>query len=183
VVIVASLLQPGYSQTINFVSDLDVGPYALIQNVNFVIFGLLSLGLALGLRSSLPAPQGRTLKAGVWLVIIFSLGVLFAGVFPEDYLSQGPHNLVSATAFLSIIAAQLLIWRGLKNTDSTVWGVYRTYSLISGFLSFALLILLRVAIFTDITPGLAQRAFLAVPWIWIGVTGKTACLWPKNQNY
>jgi hypothetical membrane protein len=132
----------------------------------------LSTGLALGLRSGLPVPQGRALKAGVWFVIIYGLGVLFAGVFPENYLSQGPHNLVSSTAFVSIIAAQLLIWQGLRSKDSAVWGRYRTYSLISGLLSIILVILLKVAItYYPDYQGLAQRAFLAVPWIWIGITG------------
>lgn len=124
-VIIESLLRPGYSQTYNFISDLCVGTYAIIQNINFVIFGLLIIGFALGLRGGLPSPKGRALKAGVWLVVISGLGVLFAGVFPEDYLSGGPHNLVSATAFLAIIAAQFLIWRGLKSADTVVWGRYQ----------------------------------------------------------
>jgi len=145
-VIVESLLRPGYSQFYNFVSDLGVGPLAIIQNINFVVFGLLSFGLALGLRGGLPSSQGRALKAGVWFVIIFSLGVLLAGVFPENFLSQGPHNYVSATAFVAIIAAQLLIWLGLKSEDSAIWGGYKTYSLISGLLSIILVILLKVAI-------------------------------------
>jgi hypothetical membrane protein len=171
-VITASILRPDYSQTQNFVSDLGVGPYAIIQNTNFIIFGFLSIGLALGLRGGLPTPQGRALKAGVCLVIIYGLGILFAGVFPENYLSQGPHNLVSATAFISIIAAQLLIWQGLRNEDSAVWGRYRRYSLISGLLSIILVILLKIAMtyYVDYQ-GTAQRAFLAVPWIWIGITG------------
>jgi hypothetical membrane protein len=171
-VVVASLLRPGYSQIHNFISDLGVGPYAIIQNTNFIIFGLLIIGFALGLRGGLPAPQGRALKAGIWLIIIFGFGILFAGVFPENYLSQGPHNLASSTAFLSIIAAQLLIWQGLKNADDSVWGRYRTYSLISGLLTLILLLVLRVAISTSGDyQGAAQRAFLAVPWIWIALTG------------
>lgn len=168
-VVVASILRPGYSQTYNFLSDLGIGHYATIQNINFVIFGLLTIGFALGLQGGLPSPKGRALKAGVWLVLISGLGVLFAGVFPENYLGGSPHNIVSATAFLTIIAAQLLIWRGLKNANDAVWGRYRTYSLISGFLSIILLLVLRVAIGGDYQ-GLAQRAFLAVPWIWIEVT-------------
>ena len=181
--IIASLLRPGYSQTYNFVSDLGVGPLAIIQNVNFVIFGLLSIGFALGLKGGLPAPQGKALKAGIWFVIIFGLGVLFAGVFPEDYLSQGPHNFVSSIAFISIIAAQLLIWRGLKSADSEVWGRYRTYSLISGLLSIILLILLKVAMIDFVAyQGAAQKAFLAVPWIWIGVTGFKLYLLSKEQK-
>lgn len=169
-VIAASLLRPGYSQIYNFISDLGVGPYAIIQNINFVIFGLLVICFAFGLRDGLPVPQEKVLKASVWFVIIFGLGVLFAGVFPENYFFQGPHNLASAIAFLSIIAAQLLIWRGLKNVDNSVWRGYRTYSLVSGLLSIILLLVLRVAIGGDYQ-GAAQRAFLAVPWIWIEVTG------------
>jgi len=169
-VIIASLLRSGYSQIYNFISDLGVGPYAIIQNANFVIFGLLIIGFALGLRGGLPSPKKRALKVGVWLVVISGLGVLFAGVFPENYLGGRPHNMVSATSFLTIIAAQLLIWRGLKSADNAFWGRYRTYSLVSGFLSIILLLVLRVTIGGDYQ-GVAQRAFLAVPWIWIEVTG------------
>jgi len=179
-VIVASFLRPDYSQIYNFVSDLGVGPYAIIQNVNFVIFGFLVIVFSLGLRSGLSVSQGRALKAGIWFVTIFGLGVLFAGVFPEDYLSGVPHNLVSATAFLTIIAAQLLIWKGLKNADNYIWGKYRTYSLISGLLSIVLLLVLRVAIGGDYQ-GLAQRLFLAVPWIWIEVTGIKLYLMAKKE--
>lgn len=170
-VIVASLLRPGYSQIHNFISDLGIGPYAIIQNSNFVVFGLLSIGFALGLRDGLPVPQARSLKACVWLVVIFGFGILFAGVFPEDYLLGAPHTLASSTAFLSIIAAQLLIWRGLRSEDSAAWSRYREYSLTSGLLSIVMLVLLQVAISaTGAYQGLAQRAFL-LPWIWIEVTG------------
>jgi len=179
-VIVASFLRTDYNQIYNFVSDLGVGPYSIIQNVNFVIFGLLVIVFSLGLRSGLSVSQGRALKAGIWFVTIFGLGVLFAGVFPEDYLSGVPHNLVSATAFLTIIAAQLLIWKGLKNADNYIWGKYRTYSLISGLLSIVLLLVLRVAIGGDYQ-GLVQRLFLAVPWIWIEVTGIKLYLMAKKE--
>ncbi len=119
-VIIASLLRPGYSQAHNFISDLGVGSYAILQNANFVIFGLLSMGLAFGLRGGLPAQHLRAIRAGVWCVILFGLGIAFAGVFPEDYLSGGPHTLASSVAFLSIVAAQLLIWRGLPSADTSV---------------------------------------------------------------
>lgn len=166
-VAVASLLTPGYSQAHNFISDLGVGPYAIIQNANFVIFGLLSIGFAFGLRGGLPAPQGRALKAGAWFVVIFGFAMMLAGIFSEDYLSGIPHQQVSSLAFLAIIAAQLLIWHGLRREDAAVWGGYRTYSLICGLLS---LVLVWFSSSTDY-PGVAQRIFIAIPWIWIEVTG------------
>ena len=170
-VVIESLLRPGYSQYYNFVSDLGIGHLSILQNINFVVFGILTIGLAIGLKNGLPSPKTRTLKAGIWFVILFAIGVLLAGVFPESYLWAIPHNIVSATAFVAIIAAQLFIWQGLKDKDRTMWGRYAIYSLISGLLSLILVILLKVAMLYGFYPGLSQRAFLIVSWIWIGVTG------------
>src|SRR5664280_1472977 len=170
-VVIESLLRPGYSQYYNFVSDLGVGHLSILQNINFVVFGILTIGLAIGLKNGLPSPKTRTLKAGIWFVILFAIGVLLAGVFPESYIWAIPHNIVSATAFVAIIAAQISIWQGLKDKDRTMWGRYATYSLISGLLSLILIILLKVAMLYGFYPGLSQRAFLIVSWIWIGVTG------------
>jgi hypothetical membrane protein len=170
-VIIGSVLRPGYSQVSNFISDLGVGPYAILQNVNFIIFGILIILFTFGIRAGLPISQGRSLKIGIWLVLVSGLGIMGAGIFPEDVFFGVPHGLVSATAFVSIIAAQLLIWRGLKDADNSAWANYRTYCLVSGLLSAVLVIVLKVAIsdFSDYR-GLAQRVFLAIPWIWIEVT-------------
>lgn len=170
-VIVESLLRPGYSQLYNYVSDLGVGPLSILQNINFIIFGILTLVFGYGLRTGFPTPHTKAMKAGIIFFMIFSLGVLFAGVFPEDYLSQGPHNIVSSTAFIAIIIAQILVWQGLRDKDDKNWGKYRVYTLISGLLSFLLVILLKVAMLYGIYPGLVQRIFLLIPWIWVFITG------------
>jgi len=181
-VIVESLIRPGYSPVHNFVSDLGVGSLAILQNINFMIFGILTIGLGLGLHGSLPTPRGVSLKSSVLLVIIFGILIFFAGLFPENYGSGVLHTSVSAFAFLSIIAAQLLTWKGLKGMDTAIWGGYRIYSLISGLLSIIFLILLQVAI-SDFAAyqGLAQRLFLAIPWIWVGVTGLVLYSFIRNK--
>jgi hypothetical membrane protein len=170
-VIIGSLSRPDYSQFSNFISDLGVGPNAILQNVSFIVFGILIIMFTFGMRAGLPILQGRSSKTGVWLVLVSGLGIMGAGIFPEDVFFGIPHGLVSATAFVSIIAAQLLIWRGLKDTDPSVWANYRTYCLVSGLLSAVLVIVLNVAI-SDSSDyqGLAQRAFLAVPLIWVEAT-------------
>jgi len=58
-VIIESLLRPGYSQIYNFVSDLGVGPNAVLQNINFAIFGILSIFLLLGFAVDCHLYQGR----------------------------------------------------------------------------------------------------------------------------
>jgi hypothetical membrane protein len=175
-VAVESLLRQGYSQISNYVSELGVGSYAIIQNTNFIIFGLLSILFALGLEASLPATRGGSKKGVVWLVAVSGLGVVFAGVsllfirvFPDDYVF-GAHTLATFVAFLTLIAAQLLTWCALKNGDDALWGRYRTYSLVSGLIALALLLVLIFTLGTAYH-GATERAFIALPLIWLAITG------------
>jgi hypothetical membrane protein len=180
-VAIESMIRPGYSPFHNFVSDLGVGPLSILQNVNFMIFGILTIGLGLGLHGGLPKPMSRFLKSGIWLVVIFGVLIFFAGVFPEDYGTGVLHTIVSAFGFLTIIAAQLCVWRGLRGNE--IWRGYRTYSLISGLLSIIFLILLQISISNFAAyQGLAQRLFLAVPWIWIGITGLKLYFYIKTNE-
>lgn len=176
-VIVESLLRPGYSQISDVISDLGsanlVGPSAILQDVNFVVFGVLSVCFALALRGGLPGPRGRSSKIGIVFVALFGLSIVLAGIFqdsPSPYPSD-EHSAVSLIAFFSIIAAQLSIWRALGKTGDQSWAAYSRYSLTSGILS---IVFLLVAIFTNgqfpAYKGATQRVFLTVPWIWIGVT-------------
>ncbi len=186
-VIVESLLRPGYSQIYNNVSDLGIsGPYTIIQNMNFIISGLLSVSFAIGLGSTLPASRAGT--AAKWLVIVFGLGLIFAGVsllftgvFTEAYVVDA-HSLSSVIAFLTIIAAQLLTWQALRGSKNSIWGFYRIYSLLSGLLT---IIVLVVFSYTQFGPyhGAIERLFIAVWMIWIEVTAlKLYSLFQKNKN-
>lgn len=173
-VILESLLRPGYSQIFNDVSDLGLGPYAIIQNINFMIFGVLSIGFAIGLGANLPYRAGKATK---WLVIVFGACIVLAGVtllstpagviYAKDVIS---HGLVSAIAFLVIIVAQFMTWLALRGSDDDIWGRYRIYSLISGLLSILTLVILS---YTQFSPyhGATERLFIAVWLIWIEVTG------------
>jgi Protein of unknown function (DUF998) len=177
--VIAAILSPGYSGQSNYISPGSVGPLAMLQNIVFIVLGLLSIGLAIGLRIGLPS--NRLLKLGVWFVIIFSLGVLLAGLLPlaglipENYLARVPYNLLSAIAFAvtigAYIASLLLIGQGLKNEDNVIWGIYRKYSFRIGLAFIILLILLTIAILYDIYPGVSLRAFLIVLWASVLITG------------
>jgi hypothetical membrane protein len=176
-VAVESLLRQDYSQISNYISELGVGSYAIIQNTNFIIFGLLSIIFALGLHASLPTSRCRSKIGVVWLMVVSGMGVIlagvtlmFIGVFPDGYVF-GAHTFATFVAFLSLIAAQILTWYALKNDDDGLWrGRYRTYTLVSGLIALALLFVL---IYTLGTPyhGATERAFIAVPLIWLAITG------------
>lgn len=162
IVIVASLLRPGYSHLYNFISDLGVGSYSIIQNFNFILFGILIMAFAISFYDFLPSSHSRSLAT--YSLILFAMGVFLAGVFPEDYLGGKPHTLVSATAFISIIITQLTTWKALKHVHNYTW--YRRYSLLSGLISLILVWFSASPPF----PGLMQRLFLAFPLLWIEVT-------------
>jgi len=173
-VIIESLLRPGYSQIFNDVSDLGLGPYGLIQNISFMVFGLLSIGFAVDLGANLPNRTGKVVK---WLVILFGLCIILAGVtllsapvdvsYAKDVIS---HGLVSAIAFLLIIIAMFLTWLALRGSDNSIWGRYRMFSLICGLLSIVTLIILSYTQFSSYH-GASERLFIAVWMIWIEGTG------------
>jgi hypothetical membrane protein len=168
-VIVESLLRSGYSQIYNYISDLGVGPYAIIQNANFIILGLLSLVFAFGFGRTLAASSGRRARSVVGIIVVFGLGTMFAGA-SLLFIAYFAHTLATFIAFFTIIAAQSLTWRSLKNSDGKTWGRYRAYSLISGLLSLVLLFVFFSTLSTAYH-GATERVFVAVPLIWIEVTG------------
>lgn len=172
---VESALRPGYSQITNNVSELGLGPYSIIQNVNFIMFGLLAIMFAFGLGAVIPRGQ-RSSRWAKWLAVLFGVGITFAGITllsagsAANSSAVGGHDLASFIAFFAIIATQLLIWRALRSGDSSPWKAYRIYSLASGLLSLAMLIVF-VYLSSSSDHGFAERLFIAVPWIWVGVSG------------
>ena len=98
------------------------------------------------------------------------MSLLIFGEFPTNYVFYYLHTIASFIAFLTAIAAQLLIWQSLKNSDKAIWGSYPIYSLLSGLLSIIMLI---VFLFTFNSPyqGLTERLVVAVMFIWIEITG------------
>ena len=123
--IIAAIISPGYNGNSNYISPVTTGFYSMIQNLVFVVLGLLSVGLVFGLRIGLPSPSNVLLKFGVWSMLLFGLGVFLGGLFPlmgllpENYLVIVPYNhyhshMDFAVTIMAYIAAALLIGGGLK---------------------------------------------------------------------
>ena len=190
--IIAAIISPGYNGKGVYISPVTNGFYSAIQNLIFAVLGLLSVGLALGLRIGLPSHRNYLLKLGVWAVIIFGLGVFlggllpFIGLLPENYLVIVPYNLLTVIGFsvtiIAYIAAILLIGQGLKHENNLIWGKYSNFSMATGFLYIILLILLITAIFYNIYPGVSQRAFIIILWVWILMTGVKLYLISTKQE-
>ncbi len=74
--------RPGYSEWRDFVSDLSLNNQGWMQITNFLVCGLLTLGLAA--RLGLVLLTGKGSIGGPLLLGIFSLGLIVAGLFTTD---------------------------------------------------------------------------------------------------
>jgi len=78
-VVVQGLLQPDYSHVAMPISALAAWPYGWIQVVDFLGFGVLMIGYAIGLH------RGIASRPGGWIPFVFLLisaaGLLLAGLF------------------------------------------------------------------------------------------------------
>jgi hypothetical membrane protein len=179
-VVIESLLRPGYNQISDEISYLGVGPYEIIQNMNFVICGILSIVLAFGLAAAL-STRNRKVKSLRSAIILFGIGLILAGVtlllasrYPESsstaiqfyYL----HTFASFVAFLSILVSQFLLWRILKESNSRDWGNFDRLSLTCGILSAAFLAIFILTLVSNFV-GLTERMFAAACLIWIELSG------------
>jgi hypothetical protein len=134
-------------------SSLALGPLGWVQDVNFIVAGLLTLAFAVGLWQAL-----RSLKTSTWgafLVGGWAIGLIGAGIFVTDPVLGFPpvtpdsvlqpslhgalHDLFSVPGFLCMVIACCFVFRR--------WFVQRkafgwaTYSVINGVVlavSFAL---------------------------------------------
>jgi hypothetical membrane protein len=99
--IIAEALYPGYSVSANYISDLGVGPSAIVFNTSVFLLGLLLLA---GTYLQRHTPNLKTLNI---LLLLMAVGAMGVGVFTKDYTL--PHGAAASAAFffagLSAIAS------------------------------------------------------------------------------
>jgi hypothetical membrane protein len=183
-VIVEGFLVTGYSHMTQQVSDLGAytlyGSYALLQNLNFCVFGALVVAFAIGLRQELPTSGAITVTLGLFGAMFFLLGF-----FPDEPTPwpAAAHYVISWIGGFSILLSQFSTWRRLRRpiTDEGVgWTKYSKFSLAS--LVLALISFVLFAVFgqpgSPVT-GLLQRVMMAFILLWIEVIALRFLRLPK----
>jgi hypothetical membrane protein len=161
-----------YDAISQLVSDLTAGPYGWVQQVNFIVFGLLVIAFAAGLHLELRPTRAGI--AGPALLGFNGIGLLIGGLFPLRvdatglvYDPLGVHTANGTIFFLSLGLAPAVM--SLRLRGDPRWRHLATYTLVTGI---ALLITV-VAIVALVRPtdaplhnwfGLAQRLVLAI-WL------------------
>jgi hypothetical membrane protein len=89
--IIAEALYPGYIVHDNYISDLGVGPSAIVFNISVFLLGLLLLAGIYFLRHT---PDFKTLNI---LLLLMAIGAMGVGIVTKDYAL--PHGAVASMAF------------------------------------------------------------------------------------
>ncbi len=142
-VIVQGLLQPDYSHAALPISALAAWPGGWVQNVNFLVFGLLMIAYAIGLH--LGVRPGRAGVVGFAFLVLSGIGLMWGGVFPatdatgafdEDRLLHVPGFIMT---FLGGGIGLIVMSRRMARNP--MWRSLATYALATGI---AVLLLLLV---------------------------------------
>jgi hypothetical membrane protein len=174
--------RPHYSALRHPGSSLALGDFGWIQDLNFLVAGLLTLAFAVSLRQVLR--PGRAAAWGPILVGWWAIGLLGAGIFETDPVNGYPpgtpdqithptvhgalHDLFSVPAFLALFVAFFVLTRRFVGEGRRGWALYSAVSGVLFIASFVLsgLAFQQVAGLVDYG-GLAQRVTAVVGWAWL----------------
>ena len=119
-----------------------MGPNGWVQQVNFLVFGLLTMAHAIGLHRGMGPARGGWV--GPALLFITGIGLLVAGTFSwrEDAAGitydPGGHTVAGMIFFLGSPAALIVLSRRMRHDPS--WRGLAPYTLGSGLVFLALAI-------------------------------------------
>jgi hypothetical protein len=151
------------------VSALEAGPNGWVQQVNFVIFGVVTMAFAVGLH--LGVRRTRFGLLGPALLFMSGIGLLLAAGFPLRQDAAGATydpggHLLAGLIFFSTSAVGLVVVSSRLARDPR-WRNLATYSRLAGVVSLIGFVAMGALVMPDSAPlhewaGLAQRALIVL---------------------
>jgi hypothetical membrane protein len=149
------------------VSALEAGPNGWIQQINFVVFGLLTIAFAVGIHRGM-----RPIRAGIAgpaLLFLSGIGLLLAAAFPlsEDAagvtIRPAGHLVAGSTFFLSSALGLIVVSR--RQARDPRWRNISTYTLVAGIVALVGFAVGGALVMPDVAPlhdwaGLYQRLII-----------------------
>src|SRR5918995_724186 len=142
VALVHSLLRPDHSLLRHPVSALAAGPSGWVQNVNFLLFGLLMIAYAIGLHLGVrPTKWGFV---GVMFLVLSGVGLMWGGVFPatDDTGAFDGGRLLHIPGFVMTFLGGgiglVLMFRRMASDPR--WRALATYALATGVAMLVLIV-------------------------------------------
>ena len=167
-VVLQGFLLPDYSHVRLPISALAAWPTGWIQNINFYVTGALVMAFALTLHHSVqPTRRGA---AGIALLVLGGLGVMWAGIFPWKMVDgvpteTAPHVVGAVMAFAATGLGFIAFSR--RMIADARWRDLATYTTATGIAVLVLFVAVGFFAIDDGAPlharaGLLQRVLCAV---------------------
>lgn len=150
-IIIAETLYPGYSTSQNYISDLGVGPSALIFNSSVFLLG------ALAVLGTYFVQRAFNFKLFSILAAIAGIGAIGVGLFTED--AGVIHGVFSLTVFLFAGLSAITSYKLQKPPLSY-------FSIILGTLSLFALALFGSGVYLDLGKGGMERMIAYPVLLW-----------------
>lgn len=171
--VVGQLLPPHYSPISQAESDLGVGPYGWLMDLNFIVRGILSLSFAYALYATWPTASKRPnvglALIGAWGVGAFILSVSTVTVSGPATTHGTVHNITAALAFLFVAIGELLVAFSMGPTSP--WRAIRKYAWPLAIVTAVALLALTIGTgFPRIDAhyfGLLERVFIGFALLWV----------------
>jgi hypothetical protein len=159
-----------YSLTKDYISELAIGRYGYLQRAAFFATGLGTVALAEGIRMATKGTWGS--RWGSLLVGKYGIGAILVAIFATDEIDStgrvvSPtsvgivHMVVSALAFVAVIAAMFVLSRTFKR--HTRWQAFWPWTLV-------LAVIALVGFFGQSAGpwvGVSQRIFVGTITLWL----------------
>jgi hypothetical membrane protein len=142
VALVHSLLRPDHSLLRHPVSALAAGPSGWLQNVNFLLFGVLMIAYAIGLH--LGVRPTRWGLVGVMFLVLSGVGLMWGGVFPatDDTGAFDGDRLLHIPGFvMTFLGGGIgLVLMSRRMARDSRWRGLATYALATGVAMLVLIV-------------------------------------------
>ncbi|UQU66874.1 DUF998 domain-containing protein [Couchioplanes caeruleus] len=161
--LVEESLRPGYDLLRQTVSELAIGRYGWQQIANFLVYGVLLLLFAAGLRR---ATRSVVLPA---LVVLVAVALIVSGLFVTDPVHTDPtswhgtvHNIAAIPVFLGVPLLCLVVAVSSLRRRNWGWTVYSTVTAV------AMLATIQ-GLASEAYAGLFQRITIVLGWAWLNL--------------
>lgn len=155
--VITEALRPDFSIHSNYISDLGVGPHAIIFNVSVFLFGLT---MVVGAYFVHRVFNYRLLFI---FLVLAGVGAMGVGLFPEDHLV--PHSIAALIAFFFGPLSAIVSYKVQEHPFSYI-------SVMLGVLSLVALVLLVATVHLGLGPGGMERMVAYPTLLWgIGFGG------------
>src|SRR5918995_7405892 len=169
VALVHSLLRPDHSFVTHPISALAAGPSGWVQNVNFLVFGLLMIAYAVGLH--LGVRPSRAGVVGFAFLVLSGIGLIWGGVFRATDATgafDGTRVLHIPGFIMTFLGGGIgLIAMSRRIARDPRWQSVATYALATGI---AMLVLILVGGTLVRPPGAPLHAWFGLfQWVLLAV--------------